>query len=194
MLKDLILANRSCRGFNENRLVTKEELTDMVDCARLTASTANIQPLKYFIAWKREQTEKILRCTKWAGALPELGLPRAGNHPTAFIVVLLDKTIDDNMARFQRDCGIAAQTITLRATEMGLAGCMIGSFAAGELKKALDLPETLAPMLVIGLGESVEEAKIVEITPNGSNRYYRDEKDTHYVPKRKLSDVVVCDE
>lgn len=39
MLKDLVLKNRSYRGFNPNRPVTCEELTDMVDCARLTAST-----------------------------------------------------------------------------------------------------------------------------------------------------------
>lgn len=121
MLKDLVLKNRSYRGFNPNRPVTFEELTDMVDCARLTASTVNIQPMKYYLAWQKEQTDKILPCIKFAKALANIQLPHPGTKPTAYIVILLDKSISDNVARYQRDYGIAAQTILLRAAEMGLA-------------------------------------------------------------------------
>ena len=44
MFKDLVKANRSYRGFDESRRVTREELTEMVDCARLSASSVNMQP------------------------------------------------------------------------------------------------------------------------------------------------------
>ena len=39
MLKDLVKANRSYRGYDESRCVTKEELLEMADCARLAASS-----------------------------------------------------------------------------------------------------------------------------------------------------------
>lgn len=44
MLKDLVKANRSYRGYDESRCVTKEELLEMADCARLAASSVNRQP------------------------------------------------------------------------------------------------------------------------------------------------------
>jgi len=44
----LVRQNRSYRGFDESRKVDREELLRMVDCARLTASSVNLQPLKYY--------------------------------------------------------------------------------------------------------------------------------------------------
>ena len=35
MLTDLVLKNRSYRGYNKSRKVTKEELMELVDIARL---------------------------------------------------------------------------------------------------------------------------------------------------------------
>ena len=194
MLKDLILKNRSYRGFNENRAITRQELTDMVDCARLTASFVNAQPLKYYIAWEKEEVSKIQALTKWARGLPELQLPHPGMCPTGFIVILQDTAISDSLARFQKDCGIVAQTILLRATEMGLGGCMIGNFGAGSVKEALNLPEHLAPLLIVAIGEPAETVVIREIESGESTGYYRNEQDVHYVPKRKLDDILITKE
>lgn len=44
MIKDLIKKNRSVRGYDISREVTDEELREMVDCARLSASSVNMQP------------------------------------------------------------------------------------------------------------------------------------------------------
>ena len=58
-LKELITKNRSYRGYNEARKVSREELLDMVDCARLSASSQNIQPMKYYLANEKEEVEAI---------------------------------------------------------------------------------------------------------------------------------------
>lgn len=192
MIKDIVLRNRSYRGFNQNRKIGKEELLDMVDCARLTASSVNMQPFKYYIAWESEEVAHIQTLTKWARGLPELRLPHPGMCPTGFVVILQDMQINNNLQRFQKDCGIAAQTILLRATEMGLGGCMIGNFPAGDLRKTLDLPVDLAPLLVVAIGEPAETVVIREVESGESVNYYRDAEDVHYVPKRKLEDVVIC--
>ena len=39
-VKELVKANRSYRGYDESRAVTREELLELVDCARLTAAAA----------------------------------------------------------------------------------------------------------------------------------------------------------
>lgn len=69
---------------------------------------------------------------------------------------------------------------------------MIGSFGAGSLKTELNLPDNLAPLLVVAVGEPAETVELVEIGQGESTNYYRDEKDVHYVPKRRLEDIVVA--
>ena len=67
---------------------------------------------------------------------------------------------------------------------------MIGNFGAGSLKTELNLPDDLAPLLVVAVGEPAETVRLVEVGPGESTKYYRDERDVHYVPKRRLEDVV----
>jgi nitroreductase len=191
MIKELVIANRSCRGFDESRRITKEELLELVDCARLTASSVNQQPLCYYLAWEKEVVDRIQPLTGWARQLPELELPHEGMRPTAFIVICQNKEISDSMARFQKDVGIAAQTILLAATEMGLGGCMIGNFGAESVREELGLSEHFAPMLIVALGKPAEKRVITEIAPGESTAYYRDAEDVHYVPKRRLEDIVI---
>lgn len=191
MFKDLVKANRSYRGFDESRKVTREELMEMADCARLAASSVNQQPLQFYLAWEKEEVDRIQALTKWARGLPELELPHKGMCPTAFIVICQNTNRGESLTRFQRDVGIVAQTMLLAATEMGLGGCMIGNFGAASVKEALELPDYLAPMLIVAVGKPAEQVVMTEIADGESIAYYRDEQDVHYVPKRRLSDVVL---
>lgn len=170
--------------------MTREELLEMVDCARLAASSVNQQPLKYYLAWEKEETDRIQAMTKWARGLPQLELPHRGMYPTAFIVICQDLKISDSLARYQKDVGIVAQTILLSAVEMGLGGCMIGNFNAGEVKEALQLAD-MAPLLIVAIGKPAERIVLTQIEDGESVAYYRDDQDVHYVPKRKLEDVVL---
>ena len=99
--------------------------------------------------------------------------------------------ISANTTRFQRDVGIAAQTILLAAVEKGLGGCMIGSFRKPELKSLLGLSEGIEPNLVVALGKPAEKVILTEVGADGSTAYYRDENDVHYVPKRRLEDIIL---
>ena len=139
MLRDLVLKNRSYRGYDESYRFSREELLDFVDLARQTAASANIQPLKYHIAYEKEQVDQIQPLTRWAGSLPQLNLPYPGTRPTAFITICQDMNIGSNPTSFLPDVGITAQTILLAATEKVLGGCMIGSFEKAELKTLLNL-------------------------------------------------------
>ena len=79
----------------------------------------------------------------------------------------------------------------LRATEMGLGGIMIGSFNPKRVAEAMNLPETIVPMLVVAFGKPDEEIVLTEVGPGENRKYYRDENDVHYVPKRRLEDIVL---
>ena len=47
MIQDLITKNRSCRRFLQKEPVPVDTLRWLVNLARLSASSANLQPLKY---------------------------------------------------------------------------------------------------------------------------------------------------
>ena len=191
MVKDLIIRNRSYRGYDESYVFSKEQLMNYVDGARFCASSVNIQPLKYYIAWEKEDTDKIQSRIKWARQLPQMTLPHPGMCPTAFIIICQDRTISDNLSRFMKDVGIVAQSMLLMAAEEGLGGCMIGNFKPQEIQEGLGLPEHLHPLLVVALGKPAETIVLTEVGADGNTAYYRDENDVHYVPKRKLEDLLV---
>ncbi len=48
-LKDIVLKTRSYRRFDESHRIDYKTLEELVDLARLSASGANRQPLKYLI-------------------------------------------------------------------------------------------------------------------------------------------------
>lgn len=171
--------------------MTRQELEHLVECARFTPAARNDQVLKYYLAEKPETVAAIQPLTKWAGALAELHLPRKGAEPVAYIVICLDGSLAENPAPYQRDVGIVAQTMLLAAAEMGLNGCMIGSFAAGELREKLGLPEAIKPQLLLALGEGTDRIVMTDVGEDGSTTYYRDAEDTHYVPKRTLEQLIL---
>lgn len=191
MIKDLIKKNRSVRGYDNSRDVTIEELREMVDCARLSASSVNMQPLKYILVNTVDGKARVLKQVSFAAKLSTLKLPHRGSEPMAYIVICQDEQISKSETGFLRDVGIAAQSITLAAAELGLGACMLGYFSPDKLRQALDLSENLKPQLVISLGKSVEDIRIVDIEEGESTDYYRDEAGIHYVPKRKLDDVII---
>lgn len=191
MIRDLVRKSRSWRGYDESRKVSREELVELVECARLCPSSVNMQPLKYYLAWKEEQVKKIQPLTKWARALQPMELPHKGHCPTAFIVICQDTALQPSIPRFQKDIGIVAQTMLLAATEMGLGGCMIGNYDAGQVREALELPEHLMSVLIVAIGKPDETIVLTDVKEDGDINYYRDENDVHYVPKRSLEDLII---
>lgn len=191
MFKDLVMKSRSYRGYDETRRISREELLKIVDCARFAPSSVNQQPLKYYLACEQPQLDVIQPLTGWARALPQMQLPHPGKCPTAFIVICQETEWASNLSRFQRDVGIVAQTMILQAVEMGLGGIMIGNFNPEAVQTALSLPEHIVPMLIVALGKPDETVVIKEVSTGEPLRYYRDAEDIHYVPKRKLEDIII---
>ncbi|MEF2781659.1 nitroreductase family protein [Erysipelotrichaceae bacterium HCN-30851] len=193
MLKDLVLRNRSYRSFDEKREIKKEELLDLVEHARLCASSVNQQPLKYYLAYTKEDLNKIQPLTGWAKALKK-ELPYPGHYPQAFIVICQDMQIASNMQAFLKDVGIVAQTMLLRAVENKLGGCMIGNFNPKDLSKVLQLDEYLMPHLILAIGKPDETIILEDAKPGQNISYYRDEDDVHHVPKRSLDELIIAHE
>ncbi len=186
-LKELLLNNRSRRRFVQSEIIRKEDLVQWVDLSRLTPSSHNAQPLKYFISDTPELNAKIFPSLAWAGALKDWNGPEEGERPSAYIVMLLDKKISQSP---QSDDGIAALSIMLGATEAGYGGCIVRAVNRKALRETLSLPEDLEIVLVLALGKT-NETVILEPMQNNDFKYWRDKKECHHVPKRSLEEIII---
>ncbi len=186
-LRQLIEKNRTIRRFDESHTISSETLVSLVDLARLSASGANRQPLKYILVTEPGQRELVFPCLAWAAYLPNWEGPAAGERPSAYIIILGDKEISDS---FGVDHGIASQSIMLGATEAGLAGCIIASVKKERLRSALEIPRDYEILLVLALGKAAEEV-VLEAAANNDIKYWRDEKGVHHVPKRALDEIIL---
>ena len=168
MFKDLVVKNRSYRKFMETPRITREQMASYVDTARFAPASVNIQPLKYRLVSDPAECAALFPLTGWARMLPDFPGPAEGHRPTGYVLICCDTQLAENVARFNRDIGIAAQTIMLAAVADGFGGCMIGNFPALDLQQALELPQTIAPMLVVALGKPDETVVLTELPESGA--------------------------
>lgn len=190
MLSDLILKNRSYRRFHQDVPVSLETLRELVDLARLSASARNLQPLRYILCTDRATNAAVFDTLAWAGYLKDWPGPVEGERPSAYIIVLGDKTLSQS---FGVDHGIAMQSILLGAVEKGLGGCMIGSIQREKLRQILNIPERFEILNVVALGKPKETVVIDPVGPDGDIKYWRDKDQVHHVPKRALKDIIVME-
>ena len=188
MIRDLILRNRRYRRFYQEVDIKLETLRELVDLARLSASAANMQPLKYILSREPQRNSLIFPHLAWARYLKDWSGPCEGERPSAYIVILRDTEISRS---FGCDHGIAAQSIMLGATEKGLGGCIIASIDREGLRKALEIPPRYEILLVLALGKPKEKVVIETVGPDGDTRYWRDSEGVHHVPKRTLDDIII---
>jgi len=190
MIKHLVSQNRSYRRFNEDYPISQDDLLQLIDLARKSASGANLQPLRYALSWTADRNRLIFPTLSWAGYLKGWDGPAEGERPSAYIICLAEKGQGRENIVYT-DLGIATQSILLGAVERGLGGCTIHSIDRPVLQAALPIPERYQILQVIALGQPKEEVIIEEMSPGGDIKYWRDETDVHHVPKRRLEDIVI---
>jgi len=188
MIRDLVIKNRTYRRFHQEVAVKHQTLRELVDLARLSASGANLQPLKYILSCEPQKNALIFPNLGWAGYLKDWPGPSEGERPSAYIIILNDTQISQNPGC---DHGIAAQSILLGATEKGLGGCMIGTVNKKKLRKVLDIQPRYEILLVLALGKPKEQVIIEALNDTDDIKYFRDSDGKHHVPKRALDDIIL---
>ena len=184
-LGTLLRKNRSYRGYDPSCVVTQAQLRRIAEVCTRVPSGRNQQALRFKLITKDTGSDRMQGLYKLGGALPELHLPFPGTEPEAFIIVCSVKEPDRwvNM-----DIGIAAQSMLLKAVEMGLGGICIGAFNPAAVTEAFALP--CPPQLVIAIGKPAEQIELVKVRAGEPLQYYR-ENGIHYVPKIVLDDLIL---
>ena len=182
-LESLLKRNRSYRGYDASRPVSREELLKLLEVVPWVGSGNNAQPLRFRLV-TGEEAALVHPLVKLGAALPQEHLPHPGEEPSAYIVVCsasAGRAVDIGL-------GIAAQSILLRAVERGLGGIFILNFRPEALQEALSLP--LPPLAVLGIGKPLERIFLIPARPGDSLAYYRKDG-AHFVPKLGVEDIIL---
>lgn len=182
-LESLLKRNRSFRGYDRSVEVSEAQLLEMVKTVTWVASGMNAQPLRFRLV-TGDEANNIHPLVKLGAALPEEHLPHPGEEPSAYIVIC--STVEENKI-VDMDLGIAAQSILLKATEMGLGGIFILNFKADAVQTALSLQ--MKPLAVLGIGKPAERIFLMPCHAGDPLAYYRKDG-VHYVPKIKVEDLI----
>ena len=184
-LSTLLRRNRSYRGYEKTYIVTQAQLRRIVEVCTKVPSGRNQQVLRFKLITRDTGSDRMQGLYKLGGALPELHLPFPGTEPEAFILICSTAEPDKWV---HMDVGIAAQSMLLKATEMGLGGICIGAFNPTAVAEAFALP--CRPVLVLAIGKPAEQIELVSVREGESLKYYR-ENGVHYVPKIALDDLIL---
>ena len=182
---ELLLKNRSTRGYKTAYKVSLGELERIAGVCTRIPSARNQQVLRFRLVTHDSGADQVLPLVKMGAALPELHLPFPGTEPEAFIVVC--STIEEK-PMVDIDLGIAAQSMLLKAVEMGLNGLIIAAFNRTKLQEVLALP--YPPLLVLAIGKGDERIELTPIGEGENHAYYRKEG-IHYVPKVRAGELII---
>ena len=184
-LSTLLRQNRSYRGYDKSCVVTQAQLRRMAEVCTKVPSGRNQQVLRFKLLTRDNGSEAMQGLYKLGGALPELHLPFPGTEPEAFIIICSTVTPDKWV---HMDVGIAAQSMLLKAVEMGLGGICIGAFNKEKVAETFGLP--CEPVLILAIGKPAEKIELVPVRAGEPLKYYR-ENGVHYVPKITADDLIL---
>ena len=131
-LIEAIRARYSCRNYLD-KPIQPDILKQVLDAARLAPSAKNLQDWRFIIVTDPEMKNKVAQA-----ANNQMFIAKAGAIIVACSVCAESMRCGQRIAPI--DVAIGLDHITLRATDLGLATCWIGSFYPDKVKPLLNIP------------------------------------------------------
>ncbi len=148
-LDEIMVARRSIRHYKPDA-VNADALRQVLEAGRLAPSARNRQNWHFTVVQSEADRERMEKACSNQAMLREAphnlvvwaddALMMACGHSAAVV-----------------DCSIALSFMMLKATELGLGSCWLGSFLAPQVKELLALPEDAAVVALLVLGYPAEE-------------------------------------
>lgn len=188
-LENLLEWRRSYRKFDESRLISKNDIGEILNSIKFASCANNRQYLRFISVENKDKVLEIFDNTKWAASLPNnMGRPKEGERPVYFIAILSN---DDKKLRFNGiDEGLVISNLTLVAAEKGIGSCIIGSVNDKKMREILNYEDNYSCEVVIAFGYPKVKSTIKEINLEEDQSYYLDDDGNYLVPKYKINDIV----
>lgn len=188
-LENLLEWRRTYRKFDENKLISKEDIDDILNSIKFASCANNRQYLRFISVENKAKVLELFENTKWAASLPNnIGRPKEGERPVYFIAILSD---EEKKLRFNGiDEGLVISNLTLLAAEKGIGSCIIGSVNDKKMREILNYENNYSCEVVVAFGYPKVKSTIKEINAGEDQAYYLDEDGNYIVPKYKIKDIV----
>jgi len=149
---NIILDRRSVREYT-SELVTKEQITSLLQAAMQAPSANNQQPWEFIVVQDRKILDELSKASRGAWMLVQA--------PLAIIVVMKEDGKSPMMK--PQDCAAATQNILLQAVQLGLGAVWIGVYPIEErtdyVNKVLNITKGCA-FAQIAIGHPTEQKQV----------------------------------
>jgi nitroreductase len=134
----------SCRDY-QDKAIERQKLDAILEAARQAPSAKNLQDWRFVVVTDRQARKKLA-----VAANNQSFIEKAG-------AIIVACTVSDHVMRCGQSVGpidvsIALEHICLRATELGLATCWIGSFYPEQVKAVVGIPADVMIIELMALG------------------------------------------
>lgn len=151
----VIKNRRSIRKFDKTKMVSKEQVEQVIQAAVYAPTWKNSQTARYYCAMDEESINKVANCLQ--------GTNKEKSEGAALIVT----TFVHNRSGFDRDgnpdnecgngwgyydLGLASENLVLKAHELGLGTLIMGIRDGEALRNVLSVPEEETVVAVIAIG------------------------------------------
>lgn len=152
-MTDLFTERRCVREYLD-KPIEKEKLDRIMEAARWAPTAGNCQEIEFIIVREQDLKDRLYDYCREQEQLRE-----------ADIVIVICANLD-KIRRYGRrgkdlyskiDTGITAQNIALKAWELGIGSCYIGSFDEEAVTQLLDIPVNAMPVLIMTFGYPAEK-------------------------------------
>jgi nitroreductase len=158
-IHELIASRWSGRAYDSGKMVSRDQITSLIEAARWAPSCYGDQPWRFIIfdrSTNDASWEKALDCLAegnraWAKDAPLLLLSCADS--------VLSQNGNPNRWG-QYDTGAATENLCLQAAALGLMVHQMGGFDTDKTRELFNIPEQFTPMAMMTVGYQLEEDKI----------------------------------
>ena len=133
---DFVLSLRAIRSYGEQP-ISSEHMTAILEAARWTGSSKNLQAWSFVVATDREQLERVASCGRFTDPV----------RNSAATIVIVEEPGGNEF-----DSGRAAQNIMLAAKALGVASCPITLHDTETAGDVLGLSEGRTCHYAVALG------------------------------------------
>ena len=151
--KKLTEQRYSVRSYTDEP-VSEEQISYILECARLAPSAVNYQPWHFYVVAKEEDRKKLQMCydREWFRTAP-MYIICCIRHDEEWVRKY------DGKPHGNIDIAIATEHICLAAAELGLGTCWVCNFNSSLCRQTFSIPENESPAVLIPLGHPSQDAE-----------------------------------
>lgn len=156
-----LIANRwSPRSFDKEKLLSNEQITQLLEAARWAPSSMNEQPWR-FMVWNRKDNPNEFQ--KVFETLSE-GNQKWCKNVNVFILVAAEQKFSngDFNGSAQFDTGLAVGNMLIQAVSMGIATHPMGGYDKNRIKEIFALSDDLIQLAIVAVGYQADADKLDE--------------------------------